>query len=149
MRRAERDATINSITGERTKNISKRGGVAPIAKTANGKTIKGSLSTYFHPVSISDFIDAKLKSEYKIVSKTGNRFHRPRLRDTRNIRQSVYEPVRLLLKFPEFLHVLVGRVQTMQANLFYKITPEAHRNQTVVTLMSLFDTSCPVATTEY
>lgn len=38
-----------------------------------------------------------------------------------------------------FLHTLVGRVQTAQARACYTITPDAHDDQTVATLTSLFD----------
>nr|WP_137285422.1 hypothetical protein [Halorussus salinisoli] len=39
----------------------------------------------------------------------------------------------------QFLHVLVGRVQTANASAFYKVTPDAHSDQTLATLSSLFD----------
>ncbi|WP_458209255.1 DUF7504 family protein [Haladaptatus sp. NG-SE-30] len=40
----------------------------------------------------------------------------------------------------QFLHTLIGRVQTAEARACYKITPSAHDDQTVATLTSLFDT---------
>lgn len=59
-----------------------------------------------------------------------------------------FDSVTALLQYTEgvqttfqFLHTLIGRVQTAQARACYLITPEAHDKQTMATLTSLFDDS--------
>lgn len=39
----------------------------------------------------------------------------------------------------QFLHTLIGRIQTAQARACYTIAPDAHDDQTVATLTGLFD----------
>lgn len=41
----------------------------------------------------------------------------------------------------KFLHVLVGRVRTVDADAYYTITPDAHSDRTMAKFLSLFDTA--------